>query len=233
MQNIYRNNNPSIVNTSSLEKKNEKRMDCHLQWSEVSGPGDVEFSNASGLVTTAVFSMQGIYELMLTMVNGKNRSSDIITVSYVKDFVDRLVNVGAGKDVFVEAEDYRYLIGTAEVKSVPGASGKVIRTHNGQNERACAEYQISTQSAGTYYIWISGCGNNKGEVNLYVAFNKLTNEQQINGAPELGFGKESWRRTVFHGTPEGIYTLRIRAEEAGVMWDRIFITSDVDKQPWE
>ncbi|MBN2411670.1 right-handed parallel beta-helix repeat-containing protein [candidate division KSB1 bacterium] len=205
----------------------------NLQWSKVSGPGEVKFSNASGLVTTAVFSMQGIYKLMLTMDNGKNKTSDKITVSYVTDFVDRSVNVGAGKDVFIEAEDYRYLIGTVEVISMPGASGKVVRTQNGQNKRACAEYRISTQSAGTYYIWINGGGNKKAKVNLYVAFNKSANEQQIIGAQDVDFGTESWRRAVFHETPEGIYTLRIRAEEEGVMWDRIFITSDAAQQPWE
>ncbi len=213
----------------SLSKDNS----FSLQWCKVSGPGEVAFSDAAGLVTTATFSVQGIYELMLTGFNSENRSSDKITVSYVKDYVDRTVNVGAGKDIFIEAEDYRYLVGEAEVHSTGGASGKVVRSLGGQDTRAFTEYQISTQSAGTYHVWISSSGNDKKEGNLFVALNNLTNEQQIGGATDGRFGKESWQRVAFPGTPEGIYPLRIRAAKDGVLWDRIFITSDADKHPWE
>jgi len=204
-----------------------------LQWRKVSGPGEVAFSNAAGLFTTVTFSKQGTYELMLTGTKGENQVSDKITVSYVKDYVDKTINVGAGKDVFIEAEDYRYLMGTAEVKSVPGASGKVIRILDGQNTQACSEYQISTQSAGTYYVWVSFSGNSDKNNELYVAFNNLDNEIKINGAGKGSFGKKSWQRVAFPGTPEGIYPLRIRAAEAGVMWDRIFITSNAENHPWE
>lgn len=53
-------------------------------WSKVSGPGTVNFSNASILNATATFSTGGVYVLRLTANDGQASASDDITIE-VKD----------------------------------------------------------------------------------------------------------------------------------------------------
>ena len=210
-------------------KKNPNALS--LKWSKISGPSEVTFSNAVNPVTMATFSKQGTYELMLSGSNAEYQVNDIVKVCYVKDHIDRSFNVGIGNDLFFEAEDYRNLVGAAKVKLNNKLGSKVVRSQNDHNEWTCTEYQISTQSAGTCYIWIRFSGNNKSKNNLYVSFNDLKVEQQISGSLNGKWDKDSWQKVVFPGTPEGSYLLRIRADKPGIMWDKIFITFDGQKHP--
>jgi hypothetical protein len=157
--------------------------------------------------------------------------SDKLRVTYVKDFREQSANVGKKAELYIEAEDYRYLVGSVEVVPLKGASGKVIHSQDENELWAYTEYQISTQSSGTYYIWvkISGDSDNKNEA--YVAFNNLNNEKMITGSSDKKFGKKSWQKVSFEKVPEGSYPLRIRAAHPGVRWDKIFITMDENKQP--
>jgi hypothetical protein len=64
-----------------------------------------------------------------------------------------------------------------------------------------------------------------------VAFRNMADEKSIRAPSGPGFGPASWQKVSFPGTPEGLYSLRIKARQEGVAWDRIFITFDERKQP--
>ncbi len=204
-----------------------------LQWSKISGPGKVTFADAASAVTTATFSQQGTYELMLKGYNSEYQLSDKLKVWYAKDFKEQSAAVGTATDLFLEAEDYRYLVGSAEVLPYNGASTEVIRSRDDQDLWAYTEYQISTHSSGTYHIWVSVSGNNRDKNEVYVAFNNLSNEKKINGTSDNKFSNASWQKVSFTQIPEGSYPLRIRAAMAGVMWDKIFITTNSNKHPMD
>jgi hypothetical protein len=211
----------SILNVNSIT----------LQWSKISGPGEVTFVDAASAVTTAAFSQQGTYELMLKGYNSENQLSDKLNVWYVKDFREQSASVGNSTDLFLEAEDYRHLVGSAEVLPHKGASGEVIRSQDDQNLRAYTEYQISTQSSATYYIWVRVSGSNIDKNVVYVSLNNLKNEKKVSGTSDNKFSDASWQKVSFEHIPEGSYPLRIRAAKAGVMWDKIFISTNAKKHP--
>jgi DUF1680 family protein len=54
-----------------------------VQWSKVSGPGQVTFANASAHETTATFTVPGEYVLQLTASQGKQRSDSSLAVQAV------------------------------------------------------------------------------------------------------------------------------------------------------
>ena len=202
-----------------------------LQWEKVSGPGEVVFGDVSSAVTTAKFSQQGMYVLLLKGSNEDHILSDKIRVMFVKDFKEQSASVGKGKGLYLEAEDYKYLVGPIEVMPYQGGGGKVIAVQADQEFGAYSEYNISTQTAGTYHIWIRVAGQKGKENEIYVALNNLKDEKKIIGPADNEFSVASWQQVTFENVPEGSYPLRIRATESGVMWDRIFITMDENQHP--
>ena len=186
-------------------------------WEKVNGPGKVKFSNRDKLETSVSFSEEGIYKIMLTGSNADYSVSDEVTIYFVTDFVDRTISVGSEMDALVEAEDYRYLVGSAEVNG-SGVISKDGKTYT--------QYEVSTTTSGIFYLWVRIKGN-KGK--LVLSFNNLENEKEI----EITNAMDSyvWKRVEFLKIPEGIYPLRIRATESNIIWDKIFITSDNNKSP--
>jgi subtilisin family serine protease len=53
----------------------------NIQWTKVTGPGSVGFSNANAVDTTATFSSQGTYVLRLSVDDGIGQSSDELTIT--------------------------------------------------------------------------------------------------------------------------------------------------------
>ena len=51
-----------------------------VEWSKQSGPGNVTFSNAKALATSAAFSEPGAYALKLVGINGGQSASDTLSV---------------------------------------------------------------------------------------------------------------------------------------------------------
>ncbi len=190
-------------------------------WQKVNGPGEVKFSNRDKLETSVSFSEEGIYEVLLTGSNDEHSISDEVAIYFVNDFVDRTITVGAEKDVIIEAEDYRYLVGSAKVISLSDGSGVISK-----DGKTYTQYEVSTTASGTFYLWVRIKGN-KGK--LALSFNDLKNEKEI----EITNATDSfvWKRVEFSKIPEGIYPLRIRATEADIIWDKIFITNDNNKSP--
>ena len=56
-------------------------------WSLISGPGTVDFGNASSLGTTATFSAVGTYKLMLMVNDGDKNGADIVTIQATGAFL--------------------------------------------------------------------------------------------------------------------------------------------------
>jgi len=199
-------------------------------WRKLSGPGAVKFADSTALETMASFSHQGVYELELTGSSSEFSTSDLIKVFVVRDFVDRSVQVGKNQDAYIEAEDYRFIVGPAAVTIVPGARGKLLK-FEGKEAQAFAQYQVSTQSPGPYYVWIRLTGKADDQCDLAVSFNQLQNEESIKVPPNADSNKFHWQSVAFANVPEGIFPLRIRAIQTGAAWDTIFITCDENKKP--
>ncbi len=72
------------------------------QWSVLSGPGDVQFANATNAVSAVTFSTEGSFVLQLSVSDGELTSSESVTVLVVGDAVDSAgvlyrLNVGGPK----------------------------------------------------------------------------------------------------------------------------------------
>ena len=124
-------------------------------------------------------------------------------------------------------------MGTAEIVFHKQSNNKVVSSKKDEETWAYTEYQISTQTAGNYFIWVSVTGNSSSENDLFVAFRDLSDEIKISGTTDGKFSYNSWQKVAFSGIPEGVFTLRIRAAEDGVMWDKICITLDENQHPLE
>jgi hypothetical protein len=187
-------------------------------WKKISGSGKVKFLNQGELYTSVQFSEEGIYEIKLTGFNDEYSTSDIVTIYFVNDFEDRIISVGMEQDVLLEAEDYRYLVGSAKV--IPLLDGKGVKINLGEI-LSYTQYQVSTTASGTYYVWVRIKGQ-KGKV--IVSFNDSKNKK------EIGILNNSngfiWDKVEFAKVPEGIYPLRISATGKGIIVDKIFITLD-------
>lgn len=211
-----------------------QNMDLNLQWSVESAPegGQIVFSEPNSSVTEITFSKQGEYELKLFADDGEYDSSDKIIVVYAKDFNDTTIEL-TGSD-YIEAEDYRYLIGEAEVNTVSSASSEeIVRLPFGIEEYGYTEHRLVTFQEGTYYVWINATGIDQESNELLVAFNDLQSTQNVQTLATNTYGLKNWVKVVFENIPEGAYPLRISAAEAGVSWDRIFITTDENTLPYK
>lgn len=205
-----------------------------ISWSIENGPvnGDVNFVNTDQAVTEATFDKQGNYILGLTADDGEKTSSDRVEVFYVNDYND--IRVYIPESTFIEAEDYRYLVGNATVMANATASeGQIVSADNLSNEEvyAYSEYELVTYAPGTYYVWINASGPDTESNGISLAFNDLSKQMALETNTANSFRSDGWTRVVFENIPEGVYPLRISALEQGVSWDRIFITMDENETP--
>ncbi len=205
-----------------------------VQWSLESSPQDanVIFENATSAETNITFDEQGVYVLKLTANDSEYTSSDILTISFVNDFKDSLVELT--ESTFIEAEDYRFLAGNAQVINfIEASDNEIITVPVGSGSYGYTEYRLVTFSEGTYYVWINASGLDNASNGLNVSFNDLENEMLLETTITNSFGDESWVMVAFENIPEGVYPLRISSTEEGVSWDRIFITTDESELPFE
>ena len=70
-------------------------------WSKVSGPGTVEFQDASAAVTTASFSVNGTYVLRLTASDSKLSKSDDVTITVTPPNKPPVVNAGPDQTIHI------------------------------------------------------------------------------------------------------------------------------------
>jgi PKD repeat protein len=98
-------------------------------WSQVSGPGTVAFGNASGLKTTAVFSVAGTYTLRLTVNDSAFSVSDdvVVVVGAVGSAPSNrapVVNAGPDQTTFLSAGVN--LLGAASDDGLPNGSTMTV-----------------------------------------------------------------------------------------------------------
>ena len=60
-------------------------------WEKVSGPGEVLFADAANIITTATFSKQGTYELLINGISNEYQMSDKVRVWFVKILKNNLL----------------------------------------------------------------------------------------------------------------------------------------------
>ena len=217
------------ISLTAAFNNDEYSKTMRISWIKIFGPGKVEFSNPNKLNTTAVFSLQGIYTLKVSAENTLYGVSDEITVNYVEDFKNKTITAGKNKDVFVEGEDYRYLISPAQVVPNNDINDNVITSKSADG---CAVYQVSTVDSGTYYVWILLKNDNRNKSNLSVSFNDVYDDRIVSDNQNNPKSEFKWQKFKFSGIPEGIYPLRIKAKDPGISWDKLFITCDAQKKPF-
>ena len=199
-------------------------------WSKESGSGSVTFSSKNSEASTATFSLMDIYSLKLTGNDGTLVSNDKVIVRYVKD--GKGVTHTLKNDLFIEAENYSYLYGTANVISDSAAKGnKAIETVDGKGTHAFADYNIvTTQQNVDLYVWVRMKAPNSSGNSLNIEFNGSSTTTST--ASVTADNKYSWKKmpTVFP-TEAGNWRLRVKAKEDGVAWDQIAISTKADFVP--
>jgi RHS repeat-associated protein len=91
-----------------------------INWSKVSGPGTVTFSNASSATTTATFSQSGVYVLKLTASDSELTSNDEVTVTVIQP--NQAPQVNAGSDQSITLPNSAGLNGTVTDDGLPAGS---------------------------------------------------------------------------------------------------------------
>ncbi|HKG60485.1 MAG TPA: RHS repeat-associated core domain-containing protein [Pyrinomonadaceae bacterium] len=91
-----------------------------LQWSVVSGPGTVVFSDPAKAISTATFTAAGEYVLKLTASDGQLSASDTLKVTVVPNNQPPTVN--AGPDQIIELPDPAFLKGVITDDGMPHGS---------------------------------------------------------------------------------------------------------------
>jgi RHS repeat-associated protein len=91
-----------------------------LNWSVVSGPGPVVFSDPTNAISTATFTTAGEYVLKLTASDGQLSASDTLKVTVVPNNQPPTVN--AGPDQIIELPDPAFLKGIITDDGMPHGS---------------------------------------------------------------------------------------------------------------
>ncbi len=133
------------------------------QWTQVSGPGTVQFANSNSPTTTATFNTAGTYVLRLTASDGALSSSDdmIVTVSPAPP-VNQPPTVSAGPDVAATVGAPITLNGSASDDGLP--SGNLTLTWSRVSgpgtvffgSSGAATSTATFSAAGTYVLRLTG-----------------------------------------------------------------------------
>ncbi|MEM7079725.1 MAG: LamG-like jellyroll fold domain-containing protein, partial [Pseudomonadota bacterium] len=91
-------------------------------WTAISGPGSVTFADATQAITTASFSIDGVYVLRLTADDGALTASDELTVTVNPAPVNQAPTVDAGPDQSINQPAAASLNGTVVDDGLPAGS---------------------------------------------------------------------------------------------------------------
>lgn len=94
-----------------------------IEWTRVSGPDAVAFSDASTAATSARFTVPGTYVLRLTVDDGALRTSDDVTITVIPE--NKPPAAEAGADQRIELPAKAILSGTATDDGLPAGSSLV------------------------------------------------------------------------------------------------------------
>jgi len=96
-----------------------------VQWSVLSGPGAVTFSDASSLQTTAQFSVPGVYDLHLSASDGALTTSSDVTITVNPPSQNQPPVVNAGTNQTIQLPATASLNGSATDDGLPNPPGKL------------------------------------------------------------------------------------------------------------
>jgi hypothetical protein len=135
-------------------------------WSKVSGPGTVTFSNATATSTSATFSAAGDYVLRLTGHDGSLQASDdvAVTVSDPTGPANLAPTVSAGSDVAVTRPNAAALAGTVDDDGLPNPPGAVTASWSKVSGPGTVTFSNATatstsatfSAAGDYVLRLTG-----------------------------------------------------------------------------
>ncbi|HJQ24187.1 MAG TPA: PKD domain-containing protein, partial [Blastocatellia bacterium] len=162
------------------------------QWSKVSGPGTVTFSNATQLATTASFTAAGTYVLRLTASDGQLTTSDDVQVTVIAQNQPPVVNAGADQTITLPAT--ASLNGTATDDGLPQGStltyqwskvsGPGTVTFSNATQLATT---ASFTAAGTYVLRLTasdGALSASDDVQVTVNPAPVNQPPQVNAGPD-------------------------------------------------
>jgi len=98
------------------------------QWTKVSGPGTVTFASPTAAVTTATFSLSGVYVVRLTGSDGTLSSSDTAQVTVNPAVMNTAPSVNAGPDQTITLPSAANLSGTVTDDGLPNPPATVTTT---------------------------------------------------------------------------------------------------------
>lgn len=113
-------------------------------WSKVSGPGDVQFSNANALNTTATFTTVGIYTLRFTANDGEFVVYDDVQITYTSP---PIVDAGPDQTIFTHIAT---LQGSVEDDGLPEPVTTEWTCVNQQCMHIVSPYELETLVEFTY-----------------------------------------------------------------------------------
>ena len=211
-----------------------------LTWSEVSGPGEVQFADDSAAETTASFTAEGSYTLRLSAFDGELIGFGEVDVT-VSPVITGDAFAEVGGQVVFEAEHFdsneartdpagqALTAGTA----TPGyvAEGYMYPADEGvgnatwDNGAGCT-YNIDFATPGTYTIWLRRYFDDDGHNSCFVGIDGIQAGGVCDNVTD-GTGTWYW---YGHTTPvvisAGRHTFNLRRRERGYKVDRIVITKN-------
>jgi hypothetical protein len=164
-----------------------------LQWSQVSGPGTVTFSQPNAIVTSAAFSAAGTYVIRLTANDGELSTSDELTVTVTPPNQAPSVQAGADQTITLPTNSVN-LSGTVSDDGLP--VGSTIQVAWSQvsgpslaqfsNASSAATSVSFNNVAGTYVLRLQASdGALIGADDVTITVIAQNQAPQVNAGPDL------------------------------------------------
>ncbi|MEW6127269.1 MAG: PKD domain-containing protein, partial [Acidobacteriota bacterium] len=112
--------NAALLNGSATDDGLPAGSSVSMQWSVVTGAGDVTFTNATEAATIASFTAAGVYVLRLTATDSELSASDDVTITVIP--ANQPPQVSAGADQTITLPGNVSLNGTATDDGLPSGS---------------------------------------------------------------------------------------------------------------
>ncbi len=201
-----------------------------VEWSVVSKPegATVTFEDVHSPSTNATFSMQGTYVLKLTASDGELSSSANVEIKVVQDGDGKSFTLTAPGTLWLEAEDYSYLYEAKKVDDSQAANGQAVEALSDSGISATEHLIVTTVENQDYFVWLRARASSSDNDTLFVSWN---NGNEVAITVE---GNDSYQWVKMDGSfhsSAGIYPLMVRADKAGIRWDRIVVTTDSSFDP--
>jgi hypothetical protein len=159
-----------------------------IEWTKVSGPGKVVFSDSSAPATVASFSDTGSYLLRLTADDGMTQSTDEVTVVVIRNYGP---SVDAGPDQIVEFPNTVSLSGMVSDDGWPDGTltieWSVVGTPPGSaifDDASAPVTTVTFSEPGSYTLRLSA---DDGELQNY---DEVEIQLQANQAPTVDAGAD-------------------------------------------